>query len=374
MDRQLCDALGAAAWPHHAIRDFMTAERADWLADVIAVIALYRPGPMGMNAHNDYADRKNGRKEITPIHPELEEPLKEILDETYGLIVYQEQIMRISQKVANYTAGEADGFRKAMGKKKPEVLAQQYDKFWGGMQENGYSKSAMDALWGTIEPFASYAFNKSHAAGYGLVSFWTAYLKAYYAPEYMAALLTSVGDKKDKSAIYLSDCRHLGIKVLPPSVNESEEDFQAVGEDIRFGMGAIRNVGSEVVESIIKSRHDKGAFTSFGDYLDKIELAACNKRITESLIKAGAFDSLGHPRKGLALVHAEAIDAVMTTKRAEADGQFDLFGSFDEPGDDTGGRTDGGRVAVPDPLDDEPAEDRGHGGERQAGEWRQWWR
>ncbi len=170
--------------------------------------------------------------------------------------------MRISQKVANYTAGEADGFRKAMGKKKPEVLAQQYDKFWGGMQENGYSKSAMDALWGTIEPFASYAFNKSHAAGYGLVSFWTAYLKAYYAPEYMAALLTSVGDKKDKSAIYLSDCRHLGIKVLPPSVNESEEDFQAVGEDIRFGMGAIRNLGSEVVESIIKSRHDNGACTS----------------------------------------------------------------------------------------------------------------
>ena len=244
--------------------------------------------------------------------------------------------MRISQKVANYTAGEADGFRKAMGKKKPEVLAQQYDKFWGGMKDNGYSKEAMDALWGTIEPFASYAFNKSHAAGYGLVSFWTAYLKAYYAPEYMAALLTSVGDKKDKSAIYLADCRHLGIRVLSPDVNESQETFQAVGDDIRFGMGAIRNVGGEVVDSIVKTRREKGAYTSFSDYLDKIELAACSKRVTESLIKAGAFDSLEHPRKGLMLIHEDAVDSVQTTKKAADKGQFDLFAGFgggDEQGD-----------------------------------------
>lgn len=236
--------------------------------------------------------------------------------------------MRISQKVANYTAGEADGFRKAMGKKKPEVLAEQYEKFSKGMFDNGYSKAAVDALWGTIEPFASYAFNKSHAAGYGLVSFWTAYLKAYFAPEYMAALLTSVGDKKDKSAIYLADCRHLGIKVLPPDVNESSSDFQAVGKDIRFGMGAVRNVGREVVESIEKTRKEKGRFTSFGDYLDKIELAACSKRVTESLIKAGAFDSLGHPRKGLMLIQEDAVDSVLTTKKAADKGQFDLFAGF----------------------------------------------
>ena len=328
------DTLGVFQLDSGGMQELLKRMKPTGFKDIVASLALYRPGPMGVNAHWDYADRKNGRKEITPIHPELEEPLKEILDETYGLIVYQEQIMRISQKVANYTAGEADGFRKAMGKKKPEVLAQQYDKFWGGMQENGYSKSAMDALWGTIEPFASYAFNKSHAAGYGLVSFWTAYLKAYYAPEYMAALLTSVGDKKDKSAIYLSDCRHLGIKVLPPSVNESEEDFQAVGEDIRFGMGAIRNVGSEVVESIIKSRHDKGAFTSFSDYLDKIELAACTKRVTEALIKAGAFDDLNHPRKGLMLIHEDAVDAVQTTKKAADKGQFDLFAGIGGGEDD----------------------------------------
>ena len=202
------------------------------------------------------------------------------------------------------------------------------------MFSNGYSKGAVDALWGTIEPFASYAFNKSHAAGYGLVSFWTAYLKAYFAPEYMAALLTSVADKKDKSAIYLADCRHLGIKVLPPDVNESAEDFEAVGEDIRFDMGAIRNVGSEVVESIIEARREKGAFKSFSDYLDKISLVACTKRVTESLIKAGAFDSLGHPRKGLMLIQEDAVDSVQSTKKAADKGQFDLFASLG--GDDDG--------------------------------------
>ncbi len=296
--------------------------------DIVASLALYRPGPMGVNAHLDYADRKNGRKPIEPIHPELEEPLREILDETYGLIVYQEQIMEISRKVANYTAGEADGFRKAMGKKQPEVLEKEYAKFEAGMKSNGFSGEAIKALWDTILPFASYAFNKSHAAGYGLVSFWTAYLKAHYAPEYMAALLTSVADKKDKSAIYLSDCRHLGIKVLSPDVNESEQDFMAVGEDIRFGLGAIRNVGGEVVESIVKTRREKGDFKDFGDYLEKIELLPCNKRITESLVKAGAFDSLGHPRKGLALIHEDAVDAMQATKKAADKGQFDLFAGF----------------------------------------------
>ncbi|MDO5668847.1 MAG: DNA polymerase III subunit alpha [Corynebacterium sp.] len=296
--------------------------------DIVASLALYRPGPMGVNAHLDYADRKNGRKPIEPIHPELGEALEDILEETYGLIVYQEQIMRIAQKLANYTAGEADGFRKAMGKKKAEVLEKEYAKFSEGMISNGFGKEAIKALWDTILPFASYAFNKSHAAGYGLVSFWTAYLKAHYAPEYMAALLTSVADKKDKSAIYLADCRHLGLKVLPPDVNESENDFVAVGEDIRFGLGAIRNVGHEVVDSIVETRRTKGAYTNFSDYLEKIDLLPCNKRITESLIKGGAFDSLGHPRKGLMLIHEDAVDSVLATKKAADKGQFDLFAGF----------------------------------------------
>ena len=339
------DTLGVFQLDSGGMQELLKRMKPTGFNDIVASLALYRPGPMGVNAHWDYADRKNGRKPITPIHPELEEPLKDILDETYGLIVYQEQIMNISQKVANYTAGQADGFRKAMGKKKPEVLAKEYETFSAGMFANGYSKEAVDALWGTIEPFASYAFNKSHAAGYALVSYWTAYMKANYTAEYMAALLTSVGDKKDKSAIYLSDCRHLGISVLQPDINQSEENFIAVGDDIRYGLAAVRNVGAEVVESIKKTRKEKGNFTSFSDYLDKIELLACNKRITESLIKAGAFDSLEHPRKGLMLIQEDAVDSVLSTTKAADKGQFDLFAGL---GGDGGAENAAFAIEVPD--------------------------
>src|SRR5699024_6624590 len=301
------DTLGVFQLDSGGMQELLKRMQPTGFNDIVAALALYRPGPMGVKAHWEYADRQNGRKPITPIHPELEEPLQEILEETYGLIVYQEQIMRISQKVANYTAGQADGFRKAMGKKKREVLDQEYETFSGGMIDNGYSKDAIDTLWNTILPFADYPFNKSHAAGYGLVSFCTAYLKANYTAEYMAALLTSVSNQKDRSPIYLADCRHLGIKLLSPDVNESASPFQSVGEDIRFGLGAARNVGEDVVESIIASREEKGDFKDFSDYLDKIDAVAASKRVTESLIKAGAFDSLGHPRKGLVLVHEDAV-------------------------------------------------------------------
>src|ERR1700748_416855 len=194
------------------------------------------------------------------------------------------------------------------------------------MQSNGFSARAIKALWDTILPFADYAFNKSHAAGYGLVSYWTAYLKANYPAEYMDGLLTSVGDAKDKAAVYLPDCRKLGITVLPPDVNESGLNFASVGTDIRYGLGAGRNVGANGVASLINTRTEKGKFTDFSDYLNKVDIAACNKKVTESLIKAGAFDSLKHPRKGLFLVHTDAVDSVLGTKKAEAMGQFDLFG------------------------------------------------
>ncbi|WP_431958528.1 DNA polymerase III subunit alpha [Nocardia lijiangensis] len=323
------DTLGVFQLDGGPMRDLLRRMQPTGFNDIVAVLALYRPGPMGMNAHNDYADRKNGRQPIKPIHPELEEPLKDILAETYGLIVYQEQIMFIAQKVASYSMGKADALRKAMGKKKLEVLEAEYKGFHEGMTANGFSEGAVKALWDTILPFAGYAFNKSHAAGYGLVSFWTAYLKANYPAEYMAGLLTSVGDDKDKAAVYLSDCRRLGITVLPPDVNESEQNFASVGKDIRFGLGAVRNVGANVVSSIIQARKEKSKFTDFSDYLNKIDAIACTKKVTESLIKAGGFDSLGHPRKGLLLIHSDAIDAVMTTKKAEAIGQFDLFGGLD---------------------------------------------
>jgi DNA polymerase-3 subunit alpha len=323
------DTLGVFQLDGGAMRDLLRRMQPTGFDDIVAVLALYRPGPMGMNAHNDYADRKNNRQKITPIHPELEEPLREILSETYGLIVYQEQIMRIAQKVAGYSMGRADVLRKAMGKKKKEVLEKEYEGFREGMRANGFSDAAVKALWDTILPFAGYAFNKSHAAGYGLVSYWTGYLKANFPSEYMAALLTSVADNKDKSAVYLSECRRSGIKVLPPDINESGLRFAAVGTDIRFGLGAIRNVGANVVEAVIDTRTKKGAYTSFTDFLDKSELVCCNKRVIESLVKAGAFDSLGHTRLALVQVHEEAVDAVVGLKRQEAMGQFDLFGSDD---------------------------------------------
>src|SRR6201995_1593399 len=240
------------------MRDLLRRMQPTGFQDVVAVIALYRPGPMAITAHNDYADRKNSRQAIKPIHPELEEPLREILAETYGLIVYQEQIMRIAQKVAGYSLARADILRKAMGKKKREVLGKEYEGFAEGMQSNGFSPAAIKALWDTILPFADYAFNKSHAAGYGLVSYWTAYLKANFPAESMAGLLSSVGDDKAKAGVYLADCRRLGIPVLPPDVNESELNFASVGVDIRFGLGAVRNVGANVVASLIKMRTEKG--------------------------------------------------------------------------------------------------------------------
>ena len=328
------DTLGVFQLDGGPMRDLLRRMQPTVFEDVVAVIALYRPGPMGMNSHNDYADRKNGRQAITPIHPELAEPLADVLAETYGLIVYQEQIMRIAQRVAGYSLARADILRKAMGKKKRDVLDKEYEGFSEGMKANGFSAGAIKVLWDTILPFADYAFNKSHAAGYGLVSYWTAYLKANFPAEYMAGLLTSVGDDKDKAAVYLADCRKLGITVLPPDVNESELNFTSVGTDIRFGLGAVRNVGANVVSSLIATRAAKGRFTDFSDYLNKIDIGACNKKVTESLVKAGAFDSLKHARKGLFLVHGDAVDSVLGTKKAEARGQFDLFGGGDDGGTD----------------------------------------
>jgi len=320
------DTLGVFQLDGGPMRALLRSMAPDSFADISAVIALYRPGPMGENAHNNYADRKNGRKPVEPIHPELFQPLQEILGDTYGLIVYQEQVMAIAQKVAGFTLGRADLLRKAMGKKNKEILDKEYIPFEAGMKENGFSVGAISRLWEVLIPFSDYAFNRAHSAGYGVVSFWTAYLKANYPTEYMAALLTSVRDDKDKSALYLSECRRMGIKVLPPDVNESDAEYTPRGKDIRFGLAAIRNVGEGVVASVKTARASKGGFSSFGDFLAKVDANVCNKKTIESLIKAGAFDSLNHPRKGLMAIHLEAIDSVIETKRAEAIGQFDLFG------------------------------------------------
>lgn len=222
-----------------------------------------------------------------------------------------------------------------MGKKKPEELAKNFTIFQEGARKNGYGDDSIQALWDVLVPFAGYAFNKAHSAAYGLVSYWTAYLKANYPAEYMAALLTSVRDDKDKSAIYLNECRRMGIRVLPPNVNESDANFTAQGDDvILFGLTAVRNVGQNVVDSIIRCRKSKGKYTSFPDFLDKVEAVVCNKRTVESLIKAGAYDEMGHTRKGLTEHYEPMIDNVVAVKRKEAEGQFDLFGGM---GDETAG-------------------------------------
>ncbi|GAB3387113.1 DNA polymerase III subunit alpha [Humibacter soli] len=323
------DTLGVFQLDGGPMRALLRQMKPDNFEDISALIALYRPGPMGANSHINYALRKNGLQPITPIHPELAEPLHDILDTSYGLIIYQEQVMAIAQKVAGFSLGQADILRRAMGKKKKSELDKQQAGFFGGMQERGYSQAAIDKLWEILLPFSDYAFNKAHSAAYGVVSYWTAYLKAHYPAEYMAALLTSVGDSKDKMAVYLNECRRMGIKVLPPDVNESIGFFAAVGVDVRFGLGAVRNVGSNVVDGIREARDQKGRFESFHDFLKKVPLHVANKRTIESLIKAGAFDSFGNSRRALLEVHEGAVESVVNEKRVEATGQagfdFDLL-------------------------------------------------
>jgi DNA polymerase-3 subunit alpha len=327
------DTLGVFQLDGGPMRGLLRLMRPDNFEDISAVLALYRPGPMGANSHTNYALRKNKQQEITPIHPELEEPLREILDTTHGLIVYQEQVMAIAQKVAGYSLGGADLLRRAMGKKKKSELDKQFEFFEKGMQDSGFSAAAIKALWDILLPFSDYAFNKAHTAGYGLVSYWTGYLKANYPAEYMAALLTSVKDDKDKSALYLNECRRMGITVLPPDVNESDADFTPRGDtEIRFGLSAIRNVGDNVVDGVIAARREKGRFADFNDFLRKVPPVVCNKRVVESLIKAGSFDDLGHERKSLVMVHEQAIDSVIDVKRNEAIGQDSLFGAIDDGG------------------------------------------
>ena len=325
--------------------------------DVAALVALYRPGPMAANMHNDYADRKNGRKPVEYIHPDAEE----LLSDTYGLMIYQEIVMRMAQKFAGYSLAEADSLRKAMGKKIREAMEKERSKFTAGVLEQGYDQQLGVEMFDIIAQFADYAFNKSHSYGYGYVAYQIAYLKANHPVEYLSALLTSVKTKLESAAVYLNECRLMGITVEVPDINRSASDFTAVpnqdwngapyadkgGGDtnpghIVFGLSAIRNVGEAVVEKIIAARDEGGSFTSFVDFVERIDLDALNKRTIESLIKGGAFDSLGHPRKGLLQVFEQIID-LTTQRRKEHDmGVMSLFGDLED------GPTFDERPAVPD--------------------------
>lgn len=316
------DTLGVFQLDSGPIRSLLRLMKPDNFEDISAVVALYRPGPMGANSHTNYAMRKNGQQEILPIHPELAAPLADILDTTYGLIIYQEQVMSIAQRVAGFSLGQADILRRAMGKKKKSELDKQFADFRAGMLANGYSEAAVETLWDILVPFSDYAFNKAHSAAYGMLAYWTAYLKANYPAEYMAALLTSVGESRDKLAEYLAECRRMSIRVLPPDVNESTLYFTAVGGDIRFGLGAVRNVGSGVVEGIVSARTERGRFEGFHDFLAKVPLPVLGRRAVESLIKAGAFDAFGDTRRALIEVYEPAIDAAVKERRAEEKGDI----------------------------------------------------
>ncbi len=320
------ETLGVFQLDGGGLRSLLKLMRPDNFEDISATIALYRPGPMGADSHTNYALRKTGRQKVEPIHPELAEPLADILDMTYGLIVYQEQIQQIAQRVAGYSLGQADLLRRAMGKKKKEVLEAEFKPFSGGMKANGFSDAAISTLWEIMVPFAAYAFNKAHSAAYGVISYWTAYLKANYPAEFMAALLESVKSDKDKTALYLGECRRMGIRVLPPDVNESEGMFTPVGEDVRYGLAAVRNVGDNVVKGIVDARTEFGKASDFNAFLDQVPLVVCNKRVIESLIKAGAFDSMGHTRRALMECFERRVDEVIDLKRNQANGQDDLFG------------------------------------------------
>ncbi|RBP99175.1 DNA polymerase III subunit alpha [Bifidobacterium xylocopae] len=341
------DTLGVFQLDGDGMRSLLRLLKPDNFNDISALIALYRPGPMDMDSHTNYAKRKNGLQKIEPIHPEVAEPLKEVLDETYGLIVYQEQVQSAARILAGYSLGRADVLRRAMGKKKPEVLAKEKVPFFQGMKDHGYSEEAAQAVWDILVPFSGYAFNKAHSAAYALIAYWTAYLKTHYPVEFMAALLQGERTNKDKTALYLGEARRMGIKVLPPDINESALEYSAVGDVVRIGLGAIRNVGDKAVEEIMKERGGKrGKFVNFLDFIKRVSMDALNKRTVESLIKAGAFDETDGNRRALFQIHEVAIDQVVPLKRKQAEGQFDLFADEDEtPEADLLGDAD---VSVPD--------------------------
>jgi DNA polymerase III subunit alpha len=320
--------------------------------DVAALVALYRPGPMAANMHNDYADRKNGRKPVLYQHPDMEEAL----GDTYGLCIYQEQMMLLATKFAGYSLAEADNLRKAAGKKVREIMAKEREKFEAGCVATGYGAGVGKMLFDIIEPFADYGFNRSHAFGYGYVSYQTAWLKAHYPAQYLASLLTSVKDDKDKTAVYLAECRGQGIEVLVPDINVSSTDFAAVELEadtpsgakrwvLPFGLSAIRNVGEGLVERVISEREAGGAFTDFYDFCSRVDPMVLNKRTVESLIKAGAFDSLGHPRQGLCLVFEQIVDRTLARRREAEQGVMSLFGDLGGTGESV---FDDARVPIPD--------------------------
>ncbi len=327
------DSIGIFQLEGDKMRQLMRRLAPTSFDDIAALVALYRPGPLSENVHNDYADRKNARQEVSFDHPDL----KEILGETYGLMIYQEDIMRVATKVAGFSMTEADDLRKACSKKIREMIQAQRTKFVEGAEREGYGQRLGEAIFNKIEPFADYAFNKSHAYGYALIAYQNAWLKANYPVEYMAALLTSFRDDKDKAAIYLNEARQMGITVGVPDVNHSDADYAPSpthDQTILFGLAAVRNVGESLVERIVTEREAGGAFESIYDFVRRVDPVVLNRRTMESLIKAGAFDGLGLARQGLLLKIDEIVEVTSARRRDLALGISTLFAFGDGDGRD----------------------------------------
>ena len=325
------DTIGVFQLESSGMRSLLKNLKPGNFSDIVAILALYRPGPLGSGMVKDFVDRKHGLKPIEHLHSSLEK----ILKETYGVIVYQEQVMKIASDMAGFSLGEADILRKAMSKKEPEVLKELRTKFIEGSAKNKIEKDTSGKIFDLVSHFAGYGFNKSHSTAYAAVSFETAYLKAHYPVEFMAALLTSVMDNKDKVVIFVNECRRLKIKVLPPDVNSSGRAFTAVENTIRFGLSAIRNVGAAAIEAIVEARNNKGQFESISDFCEKVDLSVINKRCMESLIKAGAFDSLGYARGGLLSVYEQIMERGNKKQKDIQRGQYSLFDNNEEEQEDT---------------------------------------
>jgi DNA polymerase-3 subunit alpha len=313
---------GVFQFESSGMQDILRRYQPNRIEDLCALNALYRPGPIQGGMIPDFIDRKHGRKPIVYDLPVLQE----ILSETYGVILYQEQVMQISNTLAGYSLGEADILRRAMGKKNAAEMAQQRERFISGATERGYPAKKIAKIFDLMEQFAGYGFNKSHSAAYAYLAYVTAYLKAHYSVEFMSALLTSESGNTDKIVKYINECREMGIRVLPPDVNQSDFNFTPSGDAIRFGLGAVKNVGQGAVEAIVAAREAGGPFTSIYGFCDRVNLGNVNRRVLESLIKAGALDETGANRAQLTEALDRALESGARASRDRAMGQHGLFG------------------------------------------------
>jgi DNA polymerase-3 subunit alpha len=316
---------GVFQFESHGMRDVLRRYQPNSIDDLTALNALYRPGPIQGGMIDHFIDRKHGRKSIEYELPEL----KEILEGTWGVIVYQEQVMQIANRLAGYSLGEADLLRRAMGKKKPEEMAKQRERFVEGAVQRGYPPKKIEKIFDLLAKFAEYGFPKAHAAAYALLAYHTAYLKTHYSVEFMAALLTSVTGNTDDVVKYINECREMGIAVEPPDINVSDANFTPHGAAIRFGLAAVKNVGHNAIQSIVEGRKELGRYRSIYEFCEKVDLRLLNKRVLESLIKSGAMDSLGR-RGQLMAVLDKAMDRALKTQRDAESGQHGLFGVFQQ--------------------------------------------